>query len=69
MRRYARVGDKKDKAIRISGRTRGTLRAISMKNETYDDVIKRLIYEFSEKDDELGVLLADVKKCLARERP
>lgn len=46
------MSDKKDKAIRISGRTRNTLIAISSKNETYDDVIKRLIYQLNEARDE-----------------
>jgi len=47
------VSNKKDRAIRVSERTRDTLRAIGMKNETYDDVIKRLIYQLNEAQGKL----------------
>ena len=58
------MNDKKDKAIRVSGRTRDTLRAIGMKNETYDDVIKRLIYELNQAEQErkhMSLIIAELK--------
>ena len=42
------MSNKKDRAIRISERTRDTLKAIRSVNETYDDTIKRLFYESAE---------------------
>jgi len=56
------MSDKKDKAIRVTGRTRDTLRAIGMKNETYDDVIKRLIHDLNQAEDALGFAQAEIRR-------
>ena len=56
------MSNKKDKPIRITERTRETLKAIRSVNETYDDTIKRLIHDLNQAEDALGFAQAEIMR-------